>query len=69
MLLGCIGQGRAASEGTALPNTSHTYSGATQASWQRAAEAEQESEDSPSPGGHISDSPDILVGPYDVTLI
>lgn len=53
----------AASEGTALPNASHTYSGATQAPWQRAVEAEKASEHNPSRDGRISVLPDILVVP------
>lgn len=53
----------AASEGTALPNVSHTYSGATQAPWQRAVEEEQESEHNPSRDGRISVLADILVVP------
>lgn len=53
----------AALEGTPLPNTSHTYSGATQAPWQRAVEVEQESEHNPRPAGHISVLSDILVVP------
>lgn len=48
---------------TALPNASHTYSGATQAPWQRAVEAEQESEHNPSWDGRISVLADILVVP------
>lgn len=48
---------------TALPNASHTYSGATQAPWQRAVEAEKASEQNPSRDGRISVLPDILVVP------
>lgn len=50
-------------DGAALPNISHTQCGVTQAPQQRAAEAEQEAEQSPRPDGHCLVPPDIFVVP------